>query len=140
MKKIALALAVVMLFSCVYIGAFSLITNEKLRPPSILYIFEEITSLEYYSNVQDKLADIERLWNNGVSPSADSVGGGGRFDEDTPSWVIQFSYWLEQSTIGKVFLTIAGVVELVVYVIYDTVLTLIYVFKVFSVFLTGVPA
>lgn len=144
MKKIALALAVILLVSTVYIGAVSVVGGQKLRPPTIKYIISEITSYEYYVNVGGVITDIEGIWNNNTS-SIPSVGGGeegsggGRFPEDTPSWVISFSAWLEQSIIGRVFLTIASVIEFVVLSIYDTVLALLYLFKIMSVFLTGIP-
>ena len=144
MEKIALALAVILLVSTVYIGAVSVVSGQKLRPPTIKYILSEITSYEYYVNVSGVITDIEGIWNNNTS-SIPSVGGGedgsggGRFPEDTPAWVISFSAWLEQSFIGKVFLTIANVIEFVALSIYDTVLALLYLFKIMSIFLTGIP-
>ena len=135
MKKIALGVAVILLISCVYIGAISTVTGQKLRPPTIAYILNEITSYKYYVNVQDTITQIENLWSN--SDDDGSVGGG--FTDDTPSWVIAFTSWLEQSVIGRVFLTIASVVEIVVLGVYDTILAILYLFKILSVFLTGIP-
>ena len=144
MKKMALGIAVVLLISCVYIGAISTVTGEDLRPPTIAYILNKITSHKYYVNVQDTIKQIEDLWSANTNPSADAGGGdnnsgGGRYPEDTPSWVISFTAWLEQSAIGRVFLTIASVVEIVVLGVYDTILAILYLFKILSVFLTGIP-
>lgn len=142
MKKIALGLAIMLLVSCVYIGAYSVVTGQKMRPPTLAYILEEITSYKYFVNVQDSIKQIENIWN--ANPSADMGGGenggvGSTFDDDTPEWLLQLSLWLEESVIGRVFLTISSVVELVVLAVYDVVLAILYIFKIMSVFLTGVP-
>ena len=145
MKKIALGVAILLLCSCLYIGALSVVTGEKLRPPTLNYIITEITSYKYYVNVNDTISDFEKIWNNSATAIPDVGGGengigGGNFSDDTPEWVLSFTSWLEQSTIGRVFLTISTTVEFVVLSVYDTVLALLYIFKIMSVFLTGIPA
>ena len=142
MKKIIFILVFVLLGTSVYIGALSAVTGERMTPPSLDYILTEITSFEYYVNVNDTLKDIEYLWTTEGDTYAD-VGGGEDGSGDgriLPDWLIDLNAWFYESEVGRVFLTIGLTVELVAYSVYDTLLALYYVLRVLSVFLTGVPA
>lgn len=143
MKGLLIGLAFVLLVSCVYIGAVSNVTGVEMRPPTLHYILTEITAIEYYSNVQDIINDIEDVWNDdstyASSGGGENDGGFGRIDDDTPEWVQKLSTWLETTPIGKVFMTIRYAIEFVVMAIYDSILAVVYTLKIFSVLLTGIP-
>lgn len=141
MKKIAFILVFVLLGTSVYIGALSAVTGEHIRPPTLDHLLTQISSYEYYVNVNDTINDIEYLWSTEGETFADVGGGenGSGGGLDYPDWLIVLNNWFYDTQVGRVFLTIGLTVKLIAYAVYDTLLALFYALRVLSVFLTGVP-